>query len=74
MTGMNLSYLIENVFIKLKEVIFMKKKLVGALLVAAMAVSTVAGCGGSNNDAPADNSSNAAGRSNVPERSSELQT
>ena len=38
----------------------MKKKLVGALLVAAMAVSTVAGCGGSSNDAPADNSSNGA--------------
>ena len=31
----------------------MKKKLVGVLLVAAMTVSTLAGCGGTTNDTPA---------------------
>ena len=74
MTGNNLSYLIENVFIKLKEVIFMKKKLVGVLLVAAMAVSTVAGCGGSSNDAAADSSNGAAEKTDATETGADAST
>lgn len=42
----------------LREVTIMKKKLLSALLCAAMTATLLAGCGGGSNDAPADNSAN----------------